>query len=250
MTLRTRLAEAQIAVMLLSRLPAGRITGDAPSMAASVWAWPLVGALIGACAALVFSLAVWLGLPSLVAALLGVTAMVLATGAMHEDGLADLADGFGGGHDTARKLEIMRDSRIGTYGVLALVLSVSLRVSAISALPTDWAAAGFIALAMASRACLPFWLWLLPPARGDGLGKVAGGVAVPALATALILGQLGWLLGGGLAWLPVALAVVIGTAVIAGLAKRQIGGQTGDVLGAAQQSGEIFGWVALLALIA
>lgn len=250
MIMRTRLAEVQIAVMLLSRLPAGRLTGDAPSMAASVWAWPLVGALVGTVAAITYAGAIWLGLPPLVAALIGVAAMALATGAMHEDGLADLADGFGGGHDVARKLEIMRDSRIGTYGVLALVLSVALRAGAIAALPGDWAFAGFIALAMASRAGMAIWLWLLPPARSDGLGKGAGGVAVPSLITALALGQLGWLLAGGLHWLPVGLAVIAGTAVIAGLAKRQIGGQTGDVLGAAQQMGEISGWLALLALAA
>lgn len=244
---RARLAEAQAAVMLLSRLPAGRIGGEVPSMGASVWAWPLVGALVGGLAALSHGAALWLGLPPLVAALLGIGALVLATGAMHEDGLADLADGFGGGQSRTRKLEIMRDSRIGTYGVLALVLSVGLRAAAIAALPADWAMAGFVALAMASRACLPLWLRLLPAARADGLGKGAGGVPDAALVAALVLGQLGWCLAGGLSWLPIAMAVFVGTALIAGLALRQIGGQTGDVLGAAQQVGEIFGWLALLA---
>ncbi|MDA7428001.1 adenosylcobinamide-GDP ribazoletransferase [Primorskyibacter aestuariivivens] len=251
MNLRARLAELQIAVMLLTRLPAGRIGGDAPAMAATVWAWPLVGALVGAIAGAVYYAAWLLGLPSLVAVLMAICALALATGAMHEDGLADLADGFGGGPDKERKLEIMRDSRIGTYGVLALVLSVALRVSLIAALPDPGIAiAGLVAMAMASRAGMALWLWALPPARDNGLGRSAGGVSALALAIALMLGQAGGLILGGVLWLPIGAAVLAGGGFIALLAKRQIGGQTGDVLGASQQSGEIAGLLALSVFVA
>lgn len=250
MNLRARLAELQIAVMLLTRLPAGRSGGDAPAMAATVWAWPLVGALVGGIAGAVYYAGWLLGLPPLVAALLGISALALATGAMHEDGLADLADGFGGGGDKDRKLEIMRDSRIGTYGVLALILSVALRASLIAALPDPGlAVAGLVAMAMASRAGMGLWLWMLPPARDNGLGRSAGGVSVLALAIALVLGQAGGFILASVLWLPIGAAVLAGGGFIALLAKRQIGGQTGDVLGASQQIGEIAGLLALSACL-
>lgn len=251
MNLRARLAELQVAVMLLTRLPAGRIGGDAPAMAATVWAWPLVGALVGGGAGAVYYVGWLLGLPSFVAALLGLSALVLATGALHEDGLADLADGFGGAGDKARKLEIMRDSRIGSYGVLVLILSVALRVSLIAALPAPGIGiAAFVALAMASRAGMGLWLWALPAARNEGLGHSAGGVPILALFVALTLGQIGGLALCGALWLPIGAAVLAGGGLIALLARRQIGGQTGDVLGASQQIGEIAGLLALSAIMA
>lgn len=251
MRLRARLLELQVAVMLLTRLPAGRIGGDAPALASAVWAWPLVGALIGGVAGAVYVFAWLLGLPSFVAALLGFSTLVLATGALHEDGLADLADGFGGGGDKARKLEIMHDSRIGSYGVLALILSVTLRVSIIAALPTPGiAVAGLVAIAMASRAGMALWLWALPAARDTGLGRSAGGVSAPALVIALMLAQIGGLALCGVYWLFIGVAVLAGGGLIAWLAKRQIGGQTGDVLGASQQVGEIAGLLVLCAFVA
>ena len=124
--LRRRVDEARLAFMLLTRLPMGQMA-EAPPLAASVWAYSVVGAMVGALAGLVFSFAAWAGLPPVTAGLLAIGAGVLLTGAMHEDGLADLADGFGGGHTRERKLEIMRDSRIGSYGVVALVLALGLR---------------------------------------------------------------------------------------------------------------------------
>ena len=96
---------------------------------------PLVGLVVGVCGALVTSIAVGgLGLPPLPAALLTIGATIWITGALHEDGLADVADGFGGAFERSRKLAIMRDSRIGAYGVLALILSIGLRAAALAAL--------------------------------------------------------------------------------------------------------------------
>ena len=151
-----RADEIRLAFMLLSRLPAGRIDGAAPSMAASSWAWPIVGLAVGAIMALACGIGLWIGVPPLMAALLALAAGALATGAMHEDGLADLADGFGGGRDRARKLEIMRDSRIGSYGVLALILALAFRASGIATLAEAGSAtAALIGIAAASRAVLP-----------------------------------------------------------------------------------------------
>ena len=100
--------------MILTRLPAGRIEGNAPPIANAVWAFPLIGALVGLIAGAVFTLAITINLPAFAAALLALASAALVTGGLHEDGLADTADGFGGGQTLSRKLEIMRDSRIGS----------------------------------------------------------------------------------------------------------------------------------------
>ena len=132
---------------------------------------------MAAIGALALGLADRLGLPPLVCAGLAVGALVIVTGALHEDGLADVADGFGGGATRERKLEIMRDSRIGAYGAAALALSLILRVAALSALLDHGlgaAAAGLILAGAASRAAALAPLALLPAARADGLGAGAG----------------------------------------------------------------------------
>ena len=89
--------DLRLAVMLLTRLPAGKLSDPAPSFAQAAWAYPVVGGSVGALSGAVFCAAGWLGVPGLAAALLAIGVAVLATGAMHEDGLADVADGFGGG---------------------------------------------------------------------------------------------------------------------------------------------------------
>src|SRR5690606_14098132 len=243
-----RVDEVRAALMLLTWLPVGRFDGPPPDIAAAAWAWPVAGAAVGFCMAVVLAAGMWLGLPPLPAAVLAVGAGTLASGAMHEDGLADLADGFGGGATAERKLEIMRDSRIGSYGVVALVLSLGFRIAAIAALANaagaDWA---LIAIAAARRAPLAAALSLLPPARADGLGRMAA--AGPVMPLPSILVGLLFLvpLGVGAA---AATGLAVGAAALAVglLARRQIVGQTGDVLGAMQQAGEIGGWAALLAL--
>ena len=245
-----RLDEARLALMLLTRLPAGRIEGPVPPMSASTWAWPLAGAVVGAIAAFVLGLALVLGLPAPAAAILALAALILASGAMHEDGLADLADGFGGGVTRERKLEIMRDSRIGTYGVVALCIALGMRAVGIAALAgAGGAAMALIGIAAASRAVLPMALIRMPAARDNGLGRMAAGDdPAPAWAAALIGFFCLLPLGLGTALL-VAFAMVLAALILAGIAMRQIGGQTGDVLGAMQQVAEVAGWVALCALL-
>ena len=208
---------------------------------------PLAGVLIGLAAAVILALAMLAGLPAMLAAALAVAALVVVTGAMHEDGLADCADGFGGGNSQERKLEIMRDSRIGTFGAAALVLSLGLRILALGALAGHGLATAALALAASagfSRACGLLPLAMLAPARNDGAGHLAGRPSAAALQTAAGLavatGLLPLLAGvplrGVFASAFLALAAAYG---VVRLARQQIGGQTGDVAGAAQQLAEI-----------
>jgi adenosylcobinamide-GDP ribazoletransferase len=248
---RAAIEECKVALQFLTRLPVGTTARPPPgALAASVAMFPLVGALIGAAGGLVFALGAGLGLPPLPAALLAVAAQILLTGGLHEDGLADVADGFGGGRTRADKLRIMRDPAIGSFGAIALVLALLARIGALAALAQpSLVAAVLIAAASASRATLPVIMTALAPAREEGLAAGAGrphplraaaGVAIAILAALALLPAA--LATAGL------LAAAGGALVIAGLARRQIGGQTGDVLGAAQQLAEIGFLLAALAL--
>jgi adenosylcobinamide-GDP ribazoletransferase len=208
---------------------------------------PIAGAIIAAIGALALALAHGLGLPPLICATLAVAALVIVAGALHEDGLADVADGFGGGATRERKLEIMRDSRIGAYGAAALALSLILRIAALAALlerGLGEAAAALVLAGAVSRAFALLPLALLAPARPEGLGAGAGrlemGAARAAGIVALIVAALlGFsALGVGRAILGLVLALLAALTITA-IARRQIGGQTGDVAGAAQQLAEI-----------
>lgn len=218
------------------------------------WAAPVAGAAVGLIGALALALTTFLGLPPLLRAGLSTAALIAATGAMHEDGLADTADGFGGGSTRERTLEIMRDSRIGAYGAAALALAIILRVGALAASLEGslWRAAlSLILVAALSRAAALMPLALLPPARADGAGAAAGRLELNALAaawgSALVIA-----LGLGLVALGLIHALVAafmsGAAAlgVVALARRAIGGQTGDVAGAAQQCAEIAAWCGLL----
>ena len=243
MSLSRRGEEMRLAVMLLTRLPAGRLRDPAPSFADAAWAYPVVGAVVGVISGTVFCATSALGLPALAAALLAIGAGVLVTGAMHEDGLADVADGFGGGRDAAHKLEIMRDSRVGTYGVVAVVLAIGLLASAIGSVSAGWTVFFcFVAIGALSRAMMLVPMTFLPPARAGGLGAQAvlsGPVALcAALGIAVVLSLPVLIEAVFAAWL---MGVVAFGMVV--LARRQIGGQSGDVLGATQKLSEIAGWL-------
>lgn len=149
MNLRARVAEFQLALMLLTRLPAGRIGDDPPTMLAARWAFVPVGAMVGALTWLVFSLAAAVGASNQISALLALGGLALVTGALHFDGLADFADGHGGGRDKAHALEIMRDSRIGSYGVVAMGVVAALW--AVSVADADPGLCAFVGAAMLSR---------------------------------------------------------------------------------------------------
>jgi len=237
-----------VAVQLLTRLPV-RLAA-APSERELAWAaawFPLVGAGVGACAAGAFWLTTWAHLPSLAAwAALG--AAVAATGGFHEDGLADCADGLFGGHDAARRLAIMRDSRLGSYGVLALVLTLGAQTAAVGALPSSLALRTIVAAhALARAAALP--LTALPYARAEGgLGSpLAQKVPPAALALALATGALSLLL---LPWLPALLAAGVASVLVCLAARRfrrDLGGVTGDALGAVVKLTELATYVVVAA---
>ncbi|MFQ5467015.1 MAG: adenosylcobinamide-GDP ribazoletransferase [Kiloniellaceae bacterium] len=241
------------ATAMLTRLPAGR--GAAPhegAPARAVRAFPLVGAMVGLGGALALWLGDGLGLPGTLAALGAVGATILMTGALHEDGLADLTDGFGGSFERARKLAIMRASDIGTYGTLALMGSVAARVGALAALASHglWiAAAALVAAHALARAMMPPVMALLPLARDDGLAAGVGRATRAHAAVALGLGALIGFAALGLATGAVALlAAGAATALMARLARAQIGGYTGDVLGACEQTAEVAVLLAATAL--
>ncbi len=220
--------ELATAVALLTRLPVGRWAAAEPVDA--VWAYPLAGAVVGAIGAAVLAGGRAAGMPSALAAIWALAALLLVTGALHEDGLADTADAFGGGRDRARKLDIMRDSRIGSFGSLALLVTTALRIAAVASLPSGVA---LIAAGALGRAALLLPLLLLSPARADGLGASLRRVPAGRLALAAVLGMAVALatLPAGRAVVAILAAAVTGLAM-ARLARRQIGGYTGDVLGA------------------
>jgi len=210
-------------------------------LAQSAWTFPLIGAGIGAVGALVYWLGYGAGSSSFVAATLAVAATVIITGCLHEDGLADTADGFGGDGTQERKLEIMRDSRNGAYGVVALVLSNLLRVGAIASLvDPGLVVAALIAAHAGARAAMPLFMATVPRARQDGLSASAGSPPGGSVLAAVLLGLLAlWVcLGFGTA-LVATLLVFVGLWLMARLSLKQIGGQTGDVIGAVEQLSEI-----------
>src|SRR5690606_40141015 len=233
--------DCKAAFAFLTRLPVGPAPAALESgLATSVPMFPVVGALIGLSGGAVYALAFGLGLPPLPAAALALATTVWLTGALHEDGLADVADGFGGGRTRADKLAIMRDSRIGTFGTLALVLGLLARAGAIAALATPWAVlAALVSAGAVSRAALPPAMAMLPPARTDGLAAGAGRPHPARAAAAVLVGALIALLLLGHAAPAALLAGAIGALAVTWLARRQIGGLTGDVLGAIQQLTEI-----------
>ncbi|PTQ71326.1 adenosylcobinamide-GDP ribazoletransferase [Celeribacter persicus] len=231
-------ADIATALALLTRIP---VRASFTRSAEAAWAFPLAGLAVGLVAGAVATIAGWLGLGAGMIAGLALAALVITTGAMHEDGLADCADGFWGGFNRARRLEIMRDSRIGAYGVIALILALLLRFTALSTLAhDDLIVTAMIASAMLSRAALPYLMALMPPARSDGLSVTTGRPPRDAASLgAVVAFMLSWLVVGFAPTVAAASAVVVTTYVAARIAKTKIGGQTGDVLGATQLITEI-----------
>lgn len=222
-------------------------------LAGAVRALPLACALIALPAACVLAALSAIGLPPLASAGVALAVLAITTGALHEDGLADVCDGFFGGRDPEQRLTIMRDSRIGAFGALGLALTVLVRASLLAALTAEApliGAAGLIAAAAASRTAM-LWPWVsLPAARPDGLARLVGSplqsAVVVAGMTAAVLVFVLTVWFAPLAVLPAAIGAALAGWALAISADRQIGGHTGDVLGATQHVAEI----AVLAAIA
>ncbi len=202
-------------------------------------AFPLIGLLVGAVAGGGLWLGAQINLHPLACAVIGLAAGAWITGALHEDGLADFADGMGAG-DRARRLEIMRDSRTGTFGVLALIFSIALKAAILAGfLGPGLAAAAMVTAAAVSRGAVPMVMLGLKPARADGLGRDAGRPDAVTVYQALGLSIVAAFVL--MNWQPAVLALLMAicaVGMVGWLAHRRLGGYTGDVLGAAQQAAE------------
>ena len=237
---------ARAALAFLTRLPVGRL--DAADFARAPGWFAAAGLAIGALAAGVWWLAaaVW---PPVLAALASVAALALITGALHEDGLADAFDGLGSGRPAERALEIMRDSRIGSFGTLALGLVLAGRVAALTALG-PLAPVALIAGQGLSRAAMTLMLRRGPYLRAQGTGSgmtgpLGAGVWPLAIAAIVALALTVWM--GGWASVPAVVGMGAAMLILRHWAIRRLGGITGDILGAAQVLGELgflLGWLA------
>lgn len=243
-----------MALRFFSRLPTGSGNHAPPEMGRIAMALPFAAAVMGIIPAGLLIGGCWLGLPPYFAAALACAAMVLVGGGMMEDAIADAADGLFGGWTPARRLEILKDSRHGTYGVAALCLFLALRITALGSVATVnplAAAAIWLAANIAGRSG---GLWVaaaLPAARADGASAAAGplprsrffiGAGFALLIVFILAGPATSLVSVGLAIAAVALTVLGWVA----LCRRLVGGQTGDLIGAAGALGEIAALTALL----
>lgn len=232
---------------LFSRLPTGDRPFEVPSLTRIAPALPLTSLIVGIGPVLLVMLACWLTVPVYFAAALGVAALVIVSGAMAEDAVADAADGLFGGSTPERRLEIMKDSRHGTYGVAALCLFLLFRITAVGGLAGEsaLAAAGQWLAAMVVSRSGALWISLsLPLARPTGSAAAAGrvergafwiGIGFAVLIAFVCAAPFAGLIG-------VVLALLAATAVAAGwtaLCRNLVGGQTGDLIGALQALIEI-----------
>lgn len=243
------LADIPAAIGLLSRLPV-RVDADnaATRGAKAAWAYPLVGAVLGVLIGLPASFLSTMLPPEILAAFI-LIGLVVLTGALHEDGLADTADGLWGAWERERRLEIMKDSQIGSYGVIALVLSLLLRwLGLVALVESDMMIAGLVAALALSRSTMPIVMAALPNARDSGLSKTVGRPSAETAGLGVLVGVGTALLCIGLSALPVILAVGLATFAVGAIARAKIGGQTGDILGAVQQVAEIVALVVLISI--
>lgn len=240
-------ADSAAAFLLLSRIPVfwhKFAEADEPDFRAALWAFPLVGLVIGGAGGGVMLGANWLGLPPIISATLALAAMLLLAGGMHEDGLADMLDGFGGGGDAKTKAKIMHDSHIGSYGVLGLCLSTVARIGLLLAVQdsvTGWQIIPILAIAGAgSRFQVLAILRLYPLSQFAKLALLTGkpdvlrgllGLALWVVPMLMFLPPIGF-----------SAALILTTALslwLGRLAMSQIGGLNGDVMGASIVLAEI-----------
>ena len=210
------------------------------SLGPSVQMFPIIGLIVGIIGGVVLWMAAQINLNPTAYGFLGLATVTLITGALHEDGLADFVDGICA-YNRRRRLEIMRDSSIGVFGVLALIFSIGLKVTLLGNLANpNLAVEALIAAAVISRGMIPLLMYFLKPAQSDGLGHGAGRPSKDRMVTGLILSAVIAiiLLDIGAAVSALFLSALALSAV-GWLAHRRLAGYTGDVLGAAQQCSEI-----------
>lgn len=242
-----------MALVFLTRLPISlRFSFDMSDLKTASRCFPVIGIIVGGLSGTVFMAAYAVGLSTLLSAFLAIASQVLLTGALHEDAIGDVADGFGGGSTRSKKLEIMRDSQLGTFGVLALILVIGMKIAAIASAPNPTMIfAILVSAATVSRALMTWGMYLMPSARADGLSYSAGRplILAPLLATAIAI-LVAIISLGNLVGATALLVAIICAALMGFIAYRQIGGQTGDVLGAIQQISELGFIIACIAVIA
>ncbi len=238
--LRRMAEEVLLATTLLTRIPVPRFTvRTGADLGTAFWAYPLVGGLVGGIGALAFAICTALSLGAFPSVVMALIAMTLATGAFHEDGLADFADGVGGGLTAEKKLSIMRDSRIGTYGSAALIAYYLLSASLLFEIASSsWQpqlggmVAVFICVGAFQRAAIGIPLTLLKPARTDGLAFetprprfrfVALAIAIAGVASLILLGPS--------ATVVALFAMLVAAFAITWVSRHYLGGRTGDALG-------------------
>ncbi len=247
-------------VRFYSRLPLPRLgaaddPAAPPPFGRAIRMLPVAGLAIAAGPAALLAALAPSALPSLTVAALTLATLAYLTGAFHEDGFADVADGFGGGFTAERRLEIMKDSRIGAFAGVALAVQFVLRASLLAEAIDrfDGLGAGLVVLGVAVLARVaPLGLMVaLDPARADGLGRAAGrpepGAFGFAVAAAVVIAVLTLAPIAGASVVP---AFVVAVAAVAGLgllARARVGGFTGDVVGAGTIVAEIAAMIGLLA---
>lgn len=244
-------ADCLAALGMFTRLPLQWLEKHAADidLRRSIWVWPLAGALVGYLTAC----AMWIGyaahLPPVISAICAVMAQLLVTGGLHEDGLADSADGLVGGGTVERRLEIMRDSRIGSYGALALGTSVALRCACMASLPVSCLFPSLILAGSVSRAAMLLELKWGKPARQDGLASALFPLAPRPLAVALLTPLLlaALLIPADEIIAPFAIAL-LATFLMHRFSMKKIGGFTGDILGAEAVLAELAVLVSLTGL--
>jgi len=240
------------ALRFFTRLPVPAWVGhDSDALARSAKYFPLIGLLVGTLAALAYVAAsqFW---PPAVAIVLSMACSIYVTGAFHEDGLSDTADGLGGGWDKERILAIMKDSRVGSYGVIALVLALLGKFVLLQAMLPDLLPLALIGAHAFSRLCATALLARMDYVREDAQSKAKPLVARMSTAECLLAAAFGLLPLLGLPWLQVLPALLLGGALtlwLAGLFRRWLGGYTGDCLGAVQQLSEIGFYLGLLVVL-
>lgn len=241
-----------LALQFLTRIPvptAGLFSAE--RLNASTRYYPLIGFLVGAASAGVYWASAFV-FPILIALALAIAAGLLLTGAFHEDGLADTFDGIGGGHDRDQSLAIMKDSRLGTYGTLALITALAIKFLSLAALPSTWIITALVTGHGASRLSSVMVIATSAYARADGKAKpVADSLSGSSLIIASVTGLAG--IAVATYFLPLAAIGFAIVGLIAGhvgmrlLFERKLGGYTGDTLGAVQQASEIGLYLGLVA---
>lgn len=236
------------AIQYFTRIPVPAWVGHSQDqLSGAARYFPAVGLLVGCAGAGALWLAAQI-LPSPLPVILSTVVTVLMTGAFHEDGLADTFDGLGGGATRERALEIMKDSRVGTYGAIALVLTLLLKISALSALPAEVAIVALIGAHPFSRSCsvaIIFGSRYVGSAEHSRAKPVALGMTRGGFSIAVVFGVAPLALCGTHAFAGIAAALVALTILFSWFTRR-LGGYTGDTLGATQQITEVAFYLALL----